>query len=257
MRLECLRVFVPRAAIAGITDALRRSSLLRRIASIELLRRERREQCCGRCVVAESFADVREAIDVPRAENEASAELKRVASQLVLPMPRRFGAFAAFEIIGAQHVKQAGNAQFGKFVSATLFVNQQGKVDSRLVLKNARVVTVAEANGRERSTFIPKSLLMFAQLRDVLAAKNSSVMAEKNEDRGVGLPKRSQENFTAESVGKGDPREPLAEGFRHWPSLTAKESAVKTQAAFPRDAWIFPPILRRPKGLRTLPRRLQ
>jgi len=56
---------------------------------------------------------------------------------------------------------------------------------------------------------------VFAQLRDVLTAKNSSIVAKKNDDRRLALPQRSQANLLAKSVGKNEVSEPLAESLQH------------------------------------------
>jgi hypothetical protein len=71
-------------------------------------------------------------------------------------------------------------------------------------------------------------LLVFAQLRDVLAAKDSSVMAKKNNNRGLALPQRAQANFPAVGVGENDVCELLAETFFHVnPSLKSGHPSVK------------------------------
>jgi hypothetical protein len=49
----------------------------------------------------------------------------------------------------------------------------------------------------------------------MLAAKNSSIMAEKNDNGGIALPQRSQSNFLPKRVGKNDVCEPLAESSLH------------------------------------------
>lgn len=139
-------------------------------------------------VVAEGLADVGEKVDVPGRKNEAPAQLKRIPTQFVLLVSRGPGALAASEIIAAKQVKYVSNAKTGDFVGAAVFVDKQGEIDSRLLLKNARVVAIAQTDGRERSASIAENLLVFAQLRDVLAAKNSSVMAKKNDHRRTGLP---------------------------------------------------------------------
>jgi hypothetical protein len=73
-------------------------------------------------------------------------------------------------------------------------------------------------------------LLVFAQLRDVLTAKNSSIVPEKNDHSRLARPQRSQANFCAKSVGKNNLREPLAERFHHdGSSLKKADSSVKAK----------------------------
>jgi hypothetical protein len=57
---------------------------------------------------------------------------------------------------------------------------------------------------------IAKGLLVIAQLRDVFAAEDSSVVAEKNEDGGIGFPERAEADGVAEGVGEGEAGEALA-----------------------------------------------
>ena len=56
---------------------------------------------------------------------------------------------------------------------------------------------------------------MFAQLRDVLAAEDSAVMAKENQDGGIVFPERAEPDLLAESVGEDDGCELLTEGFGH------------------------------------------
>src|SRR5260370_7335522 len=58
----------------------------------------------GRCVVAEGLAHVGEAIDIPRAEDEAAAQLKWIQPQFVLAMAGGAGAIAALKIIPPHNV---------------------------------------------------------------------------------------------------------------------------------------------------------
>lgn len=185
------------------------------------------EERVGSRVVAKSLADVGEEIGVPRPENEAPAQLKRIQAELMLPVSRGLGPLAAPGIVAAKHVKQASNAKARDFVRAPLFVNQQRKIDSRFLLKNVRVVPVAQADGRERRAFLAERLLVFAQLRDVFAAKNSSVVAQKHHHGGISLPQRSQAHFPPGGVGKSHVGEPPAQRFWHPSSWAASQLPVK------------------------------
>ena len=173
------------------------------------------KECRGRRVVTKGLAEVGEAIDVPWAKNEGAAELKRIFPEFVLTMPCRARAIAALEIVAPKYVKHISDSQVGKIVSLALFVNEQGEVDSRLFLENTRIVAIAEANCCEGSAFVEKSLLVLAQLRDMLAAKNSSIVAKKNDDCWLAFPQRSEANFLAKSVGKNNVCESLAKSFQY------------------------------------------
>lgn len=129
-----------------------------------------------------------EEIDISRREDEAASELKGIHPKFVLAMAGRPSAVAALEIVAASHVQQIGGAQFGDGVSLTMFIDEQGKRDSGFFAENPGVIAVAKTDGGDGSALIEKGLLVFAQLRDVLAAKNSAVVAEKNNDGGLALP---------------------------------------------------------------------
>jgi hypothetical protein len=142
----------------------------------------------GSCIVAEGFAQMGEAVDISRREDEAPAELKRILAKFVLMMPGRFRAIAALKIVAASHVQQISGAQVSDGISLALFVDQQGKRDSRFFAENSCIVSVAKADGGKRSAFVPEGLFVFAQLRGVLAAKNSAIVAKKNDDGRPALP---------------------------------------------------------------------
>jgi hypothetical protein len=158
---------------------------------------------------------VPEAIDIPRAEDETAAKLKWIQPKFVLPMAGGAGAIAALEIIAAKNVQQAGVTQAGDGVRLAMFVHEQRKVDSGLFLENARIVAVAQADSREGSAFVEEDLLVFAQLRDVLTAKNSSIVPKKNDHRRLVLPQRTQANFSAQGVGEHDVGKLSAQSFPH------------------------------------------
>src|SRR6201993_821894 len=132
-----------------------------------------------------------EAGDVAGAEYKGSAELEGIAAELVLVVARGFGAFAALEIVAAQEVEEVGFAEVGKLVSLAVCVDKEGKVDAGFLLEEACGGGVAEADGGEGCALFAEGLLMFAQLRDVLATEDSAVVAEEYEDSGLRFPKRA------------------------------------------------------------------
>lgn len=69
---------------------------------------------------------------------------------------------------------------------------------------------------------------MFAQLRDVLTAEDSAIVAKKNDDGGLALPQRTQTDISAIDVRENDVCEMLAESFLHVESsLSSQHSSVK------------------------------
>ena len=60
-----------------------------------------------------------------------------------------------------------------------------------------------------------EGLLVIAQLRDVLAAEDSAVVAKEDEDDGILFPEGAEADLLAEGVGESDAGETLAEGVGH------------------------------------------
>jgi hypothetical protein len=131
---------------------------------------------------------VGEAIEAAGSEDKGAAELKGIVSELVLAVASSAGAFAAAKIIAAKNVKQVGDAEVGDGVGLALFVDQQRKGDTSFFAEDAGIVAVAEANGSEGSASIEERLLVFAQLRDVFAAKDSAIVTKKHDYSGIFLP---------------------------------------------------------------------
>ena len=91
-----------------------------------------------------------------------------------------------------------------------MLVDEEGEVDAGLFLEEAGVACVAEADGGESRVLGTEGLLVFAQLRDVLAAEDSAVVAEEDENCGMRFPERAETDLVAEGVGKCDGCETLA-----------------------------------------------
>jgi hypothetical protein len=119
---------------------------------------------------------VRKKIDIARGENETPAELKWIFPESVLMMAGFMRSLACLRIVAAQEMKKIGGLQLRSAIGLTLFVNQEGKSDPALLAKLSGVNGVAEANCGEHCSFDAKGLFMFAQLRDVLAAKDSTIV---------------------------------------------------------------------------------
>jgi hypothetical protein len=138
--------------------------------------RQRGEKRIGRGVVSERFADVDKTVHVAGAENKAATQLKGIFPQLVLMMTCGPSAFSARGVVFAQKMQQVCRCETHNSISPALLVDQQRKRDAGLLAEHARIMTITQSDGRKRSTFLAEGLLAFAQLRDVLAAKDSSVV---------------------------------------------------------------------------------
>jgi hypothetical protein len=135
-------------------------------------------------VIAERLADVDEAIDIAGAENEASAKLKRILAQTVLARSDGFGAFACAGVIRPQEVKQVSFLEAELAIGDALIVNQKREGDVVFLAKEAGVVDVAQADGSNSGATLTELLNVFAQLRDMLLAENSTIMPQKDDDGG-------------------------------------------------------------------------
>jgi len=91
-----------------------------------------------------------------------------------------------------------------------LGINQKWEHDSSLLAKDLGVVCVAQADGGQPSAFIAECLFVVAQLRDVLAAEDSSVVAKEDDHCGLVGPERAESDSMSSRVGQDYSRELLA-----------------------------------------------
>jgi hypothetical protein len=152
-------------------------------------------------VVAEGGADVPVAVLIARPENKRAAELERVSSQLVLAMTGLTRPLACGRVIAANEMQQVRRAQPRGAIRLAVCVDQQRKGDPGLIAEGARVVYVAETDRGEACALCLDLLLMLAQLRDVLAAEQSSVVTQKRYYRGSVGPERAEPDLIAVTIG--------------------------------------------------------
>ncbi len=170
-------------------------------------------------------------IRVAGAKNKAATKLKRILPQLVLMMTCGARAFPARSIIFAQKMQQICRREPRGSISPALLVDQQWKRDAGLLAEQPRIVTITQSDGGKRSTFLAEGVLAFAQLRDVLAAKDSSVVPQEYDYGGTAGPQRAESNFAPIGIGKQDIRQLAAERLLHGGSiLRSVNSTVKARA---------------------------
>jgi hypothetical protein len=128
-------------------------------------------------------------VHIARREDKAAAELKRVLSQFVLAVAGGAGAVASGFVIAPEHVQKVGATETGGVVSRALLVDQQRKRDAGFLTEVARVVRIAETDSRQIGASFAEGLLVLAQLRDMLAAEDSTVVAKEYHHRRLPLPK--------------------------------------------------------------------
>src|SRR5580658_3584490 len=81
-----------------------------------------KKSCCAG-VVTERFAGVRKNVDVARAKDNTSDELKRIFPEFVLMMAGFMRSLTCFRIVAAQEMKKIGGLQLRCAIGLTLFVN--------------------------------------------------------------------------------------------------------------------------------------
>src|SRR5271165_925324 len=155
------------------------------------------------------------AVDVSRTENEAPAELKRVPPQRVLPESRRLRPLSRHSIVGPENVKQVSGSQPRRFVRPPLLIDQEGEIDARVFAENRRITRVAKTDRRQVGALALELRLMVAQLRNVLPAKYSTVVAQENHHRGRRRPQITQEDPSAVRIRQRYIGKRLAERGRH------------------------------------------
>jgi hypothetical protein len=149
-------------------------------------------------------------VNIAGSENKASSQLKRILAQLVLSMFGGSGPFPRHGIIAANKMQERALTQAHGAIRLPLGIDQKRESDSSLLAKNLGVVGVAEADGGEPGAFIPELLFVAAQLRDVLAAEDSSVVAQEDDHRGTVGPERAEAHSLSGGVRQDDFRERFA-----------------------------------------------
>lgn len=173
------------------------------------------EQIFGLGVVAESLAHMDKAIDITGSKHKAAAELEWIFSQPMLAHTNGFGALAGARVIRAEEMQQVGFFEFDSAIGFTLVIDQQGKGDAGLFAKVASVTDIAQADRDKLCAFLLELLLVFAQLRDVLTAEDSTPVSQENNDRGPLRPQPAENHLVAVHVRQPQLCHSSAECFRH------------------------------------------
>ena len=139
-------------------------------------------------IVAKRLAAMGEAVHIARSEDKTAAQLEWIPPELVLRMTGGFGAGARFGIVASQQVKQVRALEFHGGIGFAIFVNKQWEGNSCLLAKSAGIDAVPKPHRGEVRSAVAESLLVRAQLRDVLTAKDSTVMAQENNHRRLSDP---------------------------------------------------------------------
>jgi len=164
----------------------------------------RLEQPLRMGVVAEGAAGVQEQVHIPRAEDEAAAELERIFAGSMLPESGLPGIGARREIERPQHLQKRPAPEPQGAVGSASFIHEQGKLQAGLFAEGAGMAHVAETDCGNRTPGLPDGVLVAAQLRDMLPAEDSAVVPEKHQGGRTCLPQSAETDRIACRRGKDD-----------------------------------------------------
>ena len=132
----------------------------------------------------------------------------------MLPMSTQPRPVARGLVLAPQHVQKVRVTQPGGPVSQAFLVDQQREPNPRLLLEQARVVRVAQPDGRQVGAPLAEGMLVCAQLRDVLAAEDSTIVPQEDHHRRLPLPKRAEADFASIRVGQNHRSQRFGEHLR-------------------------------------------
>ncbi len=111
-----------------------------------------------------------------------------------------FCPFARLQIIFAQKVEQGSVAQANGFIGLAFVIDEKRELDAGFLAEEPRIAGIAQADDSEMRAFLLELGFKFAQLRDVLSAKDSAVMAKKDHHGRSGLPQGAKARWIAVDV---------------------------------------------------------
>lgn len=129
-----------------------------------------------------------EEILITRGEDEAASELHRILAQAMLAVAAPFGAASGPGIVAAHQVEKAGRAQSDSAIGGPVGIDEKWEPDARLFAEGRGVSAPSEAYRRNLGPGGSNLLLVVAQLRDMLAAEDSAVVAQEHDHGGLVVP---------------------------------------------------------------------
>ena len=154
------------------------------------------------------------------AKNETAAELQWVFAQPSLAMSGELGAFARNHIVFAKQMKKAGLFQFEGAIGFATLVDQQRKLDSSFFAEGLCILRITQAYCGQVCSLVKKRRLKFAQLRNVLAAEDSTIMTQEDQHHWLLGPQRAESNRMAIAIGQADICQTAAIGVIHGESFS-------------------------------------
>lgn len=115
-------------------------------------------------------------------------------------------------------MQDVGASKTDGVISEPLLIDQEKKCDSGFLTKQTGIVPIAQSD-RSKGCALPlKSALVCAQLRDVLTAEDSAIVAQKNENSRAFFPERSKSMLVPIAIRQHDAGKDFTHRARHYPS---------------------------------------
>ena len=152
-----------------------------------------------------------ESVAIARPEHKACSKLEGIFPKLVLLVAGRLSSGSRFCVVAPEDVKQISRFQGRGSVGFAFSIHQQGKRDTCLITKQAGITHITESHSCQSESRVAEVVLVFAQLRDVLAAEDSAPVAQKDHRRRPFSPERAQLHGLAVNIRKRNVSDGAAE----------------------------------------------
>lgn len=129
-----------------------------------------------------------EEVFVSGRKHKAATELHRIFSQAMLLVSGGLSPASGLHVVPTQQVEQGSVAQANSFVGFALVVDQEGELDTSFFAKEFGVARVAQSNGGEMRALLLELFFECAQLRDMLSAEDSTIVAKEHQHGWSALP---------------------------------------------------------------------
>lgn len=112
-------------------------------------------------------------------------------------------------------MKQCSFLQAEGSVGFPLFIDQKRKLDSGFLAERTGIVRITQPDSGKCCSLVFELLLIFAQLRNVLTAEDSTIVAQENHDCRMVSPQGTQLYRIAINIRQGHSCKLAAEGIVH------------------------------------------
>jgi len=124
-------------------------------------------------------------------------------------------AAARPHVVSTQQMEQGSVAQPNSFVGLAFVIDQKRELDAGFFSEEFGVARVAQSHGGEMRALLLELFFECAQLRDMLSAEDSTVVAKEDQHRRATLPQRPEARGISVDVWERDSGQLAAERFRH------------------------------------------